>query len=171
MERLAEMQQQMQEQMLQQQAFDQMEGGFRGETGAKRRTKRATTDAERTPGSLLSESYPYNSTSSYPLQNNAAGSQNTASSATPQHRYSSPINEAEDDADILALFFNWKISNTRNDERRIKWQQARDLVLQNDWSMRDLQQMVNGMSAMYQRAIQAGISDGFAWFQDTAQSL
>ncbi|KAK9371105.1 hypothetical protein V1509DRAFT_613602 [Lipomyces kononenkoae] len=97
---------------------------------------------------------PYNSTSVYPLQN--------TTTATPQQRYSSPINEAEDDADILALFFNWKISNTRNDERRIKWQQARDLVLQNDWSIRDLQQMENGMSAMYQRAIQAGISDGFA---------
>ncbi|KAK9373862.1 uncharacterized protein V1513DRAFT_432437 [Lipomyces chichibuensis] len=69
------------------------------------------------------------------------------------------FNADEDDADILALSFNWKISNTGNSDRRTEWQPARDVVFRNDWSVREMQQMEDGISAMYQRTVQAGISD------------
>ncbi|KKA22226.1 hypothetical protein T310_3744 [Rasamsonia emersonii CBS 393.64] len=75
---------------------------------------------------------------------------------------SSPIDANEDDADILAAFFDWKINNTKNPERKAKWEHAKQTVMANDWSIQELQQMEDGSCAMYQRAIKAGISDGFA---------
>jgi hypothetical protein len=39
---------------------------------------------------------------------------------------------------------------------------AKQIVTSNDWKVDELKQMVNGCGAMYQRAIKAGISDGFA---------
>lgn len=80
---------------------------------------------------------------------------------TPGSRTSSPINAAEEDTDILALFFTWTLQNTRNNDRKVKWERARDIIMQNDWSIQDLQLMEDGLSAMYNRAIKAGISDGF----------
>ncbi|KAL4860807.1 hypothetical protein BDV12DRAFT_181089, partial [Aspergillus spectabilis] len=77
-------------------------------------------------------------------------------------RRSSPIDAAEEDAEILTSFFIWKLQNTRNVQRYAKWERARDIILQNDWSIHDLQAMEDGLSATYHRAIQAGISDGFA---------
>ncbi|KAK9241488.1 hypothetical protein V1506DRAFT_510398 [Lipomyces tetrasporus] len=85
---------------------------------------------------------PYDSTSTYPERSSAAGPQNTAG----QQRYSSPINVDEEDADILALFFNWKIGNTRNPDRRTKWEHARDVVSRNDWSIRELLYMEDGLA-------------------------
>lgn len=37
-----------------------------------------------------------------------------------------------------------------------------NIVAANDWSIKDMKQMEDGTSAMYKRAIEAGISDGFA---------
>jgi hypothetical protein len=89
-----------------------------------------------------------------------------------QSRTSSPIDAAEEDAEILILFFAWKLQNTRNPSRKIKWEQARDIILNNDWSIRDLRLMEDGQSAMYHRAIKAGISDGFARsFREELQSF
>lgn len=97
---------------------------------------------------------------------------NRASLLAFQSRNSSPIDAAEEDAEVLSLFFTWKLHNTRNTSRRIKWEQARDIILDNDWSIRDLKLMEDGQSAMYHRAIKAGISDGFARsFREELQSF
>ena len=78
----------------------------------------------------------------------------------------------KEDIEILILFFVWKLQNTRNPSRKIKWEQARDIILNNDWSIRDLRLMEDGQSAMYHRAIKAGISDGFARsFREELQSF
>jgi len=67
-----------------------------------------------------------------------------------------------EDADMLPAFFDWKISNTNNADKREKWEQAKQIVTSNDWTVDELLQMENGCGVMYQRAIKAGISDGFA---------
>jgi hypothetical protein len=91
---------------------------------------------------------------------------------TPMSRTSSPIDAAEEDADILVAFFIWKLQNTRNPDRRVKWERARDIIMQNDWCVTDLQQMEDGCSAMYVRAMKAGLSDGFArGFKDEIRSF
>jgi hypothetical protein len=79
-------------------------------------------------------------------------------------RTSSPIDIAEEDANILEVFFNWKLQITRNLEWRAKWERARKIINDNDndWSIRDLQLMEDNSSSMYSRAIRAGLSDGFA---------
>ncbi|KAJ0412941.1 hypothetical protein BJY00DRAFT_320298 [Aspergillus carlsbadensis] len=77
-------------------------------------------------------------------------------------RTSSPIDIAEEDANILEAFFNWKLQITRNLERRAKWERARKIINDNDWSIRDLQLIEDDSSSMYSRAIKAGLSDGFA---------
>ncbi|KAK9318715.1 hypothetical protein V1517DRAFT_334837 [Lipomyces orientalis] len=84
------------------------------------------------PGYLMQPQLPLHSPGQIPYTkpNNF-----TSSSARQQQRNSSPINADEDDADILALFFNWKISNTGNSDRRTKWQHARDVVFRNDWTV------------------------------------
>jgi hypothetical protein len=43
-----------------------------------------------------------------------------------------------------------------------KWQRAWRIVDAADWSIADLKEMEDDKSAMYKRAIAAGISDGFA---------
>jgi hypothetical protein len=88
--------------------------------------------------------------------------QATAAIIARPSRTSSPIDTAEEDANILTSFFIWKLQSTRNVARYVKWEKARDIIMENDWSIRDLQAMEDGTSAMYNRAIQAGISDGFA---------
>ncbi|KAK9319001.1 hypothetical protein V1517DRAFT_79657 [Lipomyces orientalis] len=137
----------MQEQMLQQRVFDQMESleekqerrEERNERHQMQREQREFLQNHMYPGYLMQPQLPlhspgqipytkpYNFTSSYFLQSTSSGPQNTAGSARPQQRTSSPINADEDDADVLALFFNWKISNTGNSDRRTKWQHARDV--------------------------------------------
>jgi hypothetical protein len=78
------------------------------------------------------------------------------------HRTSSPIDISEEDATILASFLDWKVEMTRNIERKVKWERARKIIKDNDWSIRDLQLMEDESSSMYNRAMKAGISDGFA---------
>ncbi|THC89383.1 hypothetical protein EYZ11_011167 [Aspergillus tanneri] len=81
---------------------------------------------------------------------------------TPLNRASSSIDINKDDGDILYQFFEWKIVNTRIAERKAKWERARDIILENDWSIKDLQAMENGVSAIYNRAMKAGISHRLA---------
>jgi hypothetical protein len=45
---------------------------------------------------------------------------------------SSPIDIAEEDANILEAFFNWKLRITRNLERRAKWERARKIINDNN---------------------------------------
>jgi hypothetical protein len=180
MERLAEMQAHMQEQMMQQRMFDQMEAfEEKQERREERNLQRQMQKEQRdhliqnrfymTPQfhSQLPQSTSYITPLSAaniaksPLQHPAQPPLQPCDPA-PEQRYSSPINIEEEEADILVAFFDWKIANTRNTDRKAKWLHARNVVIKNDWSIIELQQMQDGISAMYQRAIQAGISDGFA---------
>ena len=78
----------------------------------------------------------------------------------PSNHTSSLIDASEEDAEILQHFFCWKITNTWSPERQMKWEHTCDIVLANDWYIKDLQVMEDGCSAMYNHAIKAGISDG-----------
>lgn len=190
MERLAEMQVQMQEQMMNQRVFDQMEALEEKQERREERNERRQMQREQrelqsslqnTPfsGYMMPPQVPMQTpvymkpfTSTYgpaTCLNNGytagltPGNLPAAPAApTVRQRYSSPINAEEEDAEILAMFFHWKISMTKNSDRRMKWQHAQEIVSRNDWSIQELQQMEDGVSAMYQRAIKAGISDGFA---------
>jgi hypothetical protein len=82
--------------------------------------------------------------------------------STPVPRTSNPINGNIDDGDVLHQFFEWKILNTRLVERRAKWERARDIILENNLLIKDLQAMEAGKGLMYDRAITAGITDGLA---------
>ena len=77
-------------------------------------------------------------------------------------RSSSPIDPTEDDYEILTAFFDWKINSLSNPDKRRRYERAKEVVLGNDWTIAELKQMEDGVSAMYQRAIQAGVSDGIA---------
>jgi hypothetical protein len=50
----------------------------------------------------------------------------------PEQRYSSPINIEEEEADILVVFFNWKIVNIRNINRKAKWLHTRNIVIKSN---------------------------------------
>jgi hypothetical protein len=81
------------------------------------------------------------------------------------------VNAAEEDDEVFTLLFNWKLQTTRNAAKRSK-EQARDIVMDNDWSIHDLKLMEDGQSAIYHRAIKVGISDSFArWFRKELWSL
>jgi hypothetical protein len=46
---------------------------------------------------------------------------------------------------MLPAFFDWKISNnTNNADKREKWEQAKQIVTSNDWTVDELKQMENG---------------------------
>ena len=75
-------------------------------------------------------------------------------------RKSSPISEAVDEVQVLASFA-YKIQGNLPGEAD-KWERASHIVTQQDWSIDDLKNMEDGRSAMYHRAIAAGISDGMA---------
>lgn len=77
------------------------------------------------------------------------------------HLPSSPISRIHDDSEVLNTFFDWKVENERQ-ERKGKWESARRVVKTNDWSVSDLKEIEADKGAMYERAISAGISDGFA---------
>ncbi|KAL2783755.1 hypothetical protein BJX66DRAFT_344650 [Aspergillus keveii] len=79
---------------------------------------------------------------------------------TPPDRTSSPIDININDGDLIHQFFEWKIINTRLAERRVKWEHAREVVAENEWSIKDLYEMEDYKSVMYDRAIQAKIPDG-----------
>src|SRR5204863_6224210 len=83
-------------------------------------------------------------------------------SPPPRAAASSPISTQVEDADILARFFRWKLRMTKNNEQRQKWESAQSLVIEHDWTIAELKQMEDGIGVMYQKAIKAGISDGFA---------
>jgi hypothetical protein len=91
---------------------------------------------------------------------------------TPTDRTSSLINSNIDDGDLIHQFFEWKIINTRLAERRVKWEHAREVVVENEWSIKDLYEMEDYKSVMYDRAIQAKIPDGLARrFREELQSF
>jgi len=79
-----------------------------------------------------------------------------------QPRSSSPIEVNEDDGDTLAGFFDWRLGHIKNEERRERWEHAKNVVLSNDWSIKELKQMDDGVSPVFQRAVKNGISDGIA---------
>jgi hypothetical protein len=79
----------------------------------------------------------------------------------PTSRKSSPISSELTDNQILRRFFNHKMIG-QSPEVTDKWQRVWRIVDTADWSIDDLKEMEDGKSAMYQRAIAAGISDGFA---------
>jgi hypothetical protein len=79
----------------------------------------------------------------------------------PTSRKSSPISSELADNQILRRFFNHKMIG-QSPEVTDKWQRVWRIVDTADWSIDDLKEMEDGKSAMYQRAIAAGISDGFA---------
>jgi hypothetical protein len=64
--------------------------------------------------------------------------------------------------DTLAGFFAWQLGRIKNEERRDRWEHAKNVVLSNDWSIKELKQMEDGVSPVYQRAVKNGISDGIA---------
>ncbi|OCK95768.1 uncharacterized protein K441DRAFT_676650 [Cenococcum geophilum 1.58] len=47
----------------------------------------------------------------------------------------------------------------RDPRRKLKWQRAKDITEEQDWKIKDLKQMENGSSRLYQLAIQLGISN------------
>ncbi|KAK9321415.1 hypothetical protein V1517DRAFT_308962 [Lipomyces orientalis] len=124
-ERLAEMQQQMQEQMLQQRVFDQIEALEEKQERREERNERRQMQREQReflqnhsyPGYLMQPQLPLHSPGQIPY-------------TKPYNSTSNYIVADEDDADILALFFNWRISNTGNSDRRTKWQHAEMLSLE-----------------------------------------
>ncbi|KAL2801521.1 hypothetical protein BJX63DRAFT_438765 [Aspergillus granulosus] len=167
-DRLIEMQTQNMEMMMQQRIMDQMESYTekeerREELKERRQIQRnlRQQELERGPPLQYSGSLPsvlYTPRPQPPTQ------QAPTPAPVPifLNRTSSPIDAAEEDADILAAFFVWKLQITRNSDRKAKWERARDIIMENDWSIRDLQLMEDDSSSMYNRAIKAGISDGFA---------
>lgn len=166
-----EMQQQMQEQMLQARMMDQLEA--MEEKQERREERNEHRQMQREQHRLLLQQQqlllqPHLQSLYNPLCP-LLGRQDLPNLSAPLHestpvqpKSSSPIDANEDDADILAAFFDWKINNTKNPERKAKWEHAKQTVMANDWSIQELQQMEDGSCAMYQRAIKAGISDGFA---------
>lgn len=68
----------------------------------------------------------------------------------------------EDEADVIQRFFNWKIGLVRDPRRKLKWQRAKDIAEEQDWKLKDLKQMEDGSSRLYQLAIRLGISNGLA---------
>jgi hypothetical protein len=76
-------------------------------------------------------------------------------------RKSSPISNELDDSQVLRRFFEHKTIG-QIPEIADKWDRAWRIVNAADWSIADLKEMEDDKSAMYQRAITAGISDGFA---------
>jgi hypothetical protein len=177
-----EMQQQMQEYMMQSRMMEQMElmeekQERREERNERRQQIREQREREREilgsltyrnpvqPPPTPQPGHPFIfspmgsiQTTNAPIQ----ASQLPPMTPTPAHRTSSPIDGNIDDGDVLHQFFEWKILNTRLVERRAKWERARDIVLENDWSIKDLHAMEAGRGAMYDRAITAGITDGLA---------
>ncbi|KAL2815412.1 hypothetical protein BDW59DRAFT_166818 [Aspergillus cavernicola] len=78
------------------------------------------------------------------------------------YQTSSPINSNINDGDLIHQFFEWKIINTRLAERQVKWEHAREVIVENKWSIKDLYKIEDYKSIMYDRAIQAKISDSLA---------
>lgn len=175
LERFTEMQQQMQEQLLQSRLIEQMETMAekqerRDERNEQRRWQREQQEQMQMqyqmgmqshmprmpsmPHPPLTDFNPYTTVFS-----NAQPP--TLGLMPPRPKSSSPIDVEDEDAQIIETFFNWEIDNTKHPERRDKWRQAKEIVTDNDWSVKDMKQMEDGTSAMYKRAIDAGISDGF----------
>jgi hypothetical protein len=188
LERLTEMQHQMQEQMMHTRMLDQMEAlEEKQERREERQERRQVAREQRElftqphqtsiqpfalPSSLpLSAPLPLSalpfSPYSYPQP---VGKMAEVMKLPPSRqdsnderpKSSSPIDIEEDDIDTLTAFFNWKTNTTKNPERMQKWEQTKQIVLANDWTIQELQHMEDGTCAMYQRAKKAGISDGFA---------
>lgn len=178
MERMADMQQQMQEQMMQARMFDQMEAmeekqERREERNERRRMQQDQRDLAsypryplpapplpfQYPGMPYSAGQPLTSPQTYNTRQGCVMSPQLPQ-ARPQS--SSPINDTADEYDTLDSFFYWKVINTNSPERRYKWEQVKEIVFQHDWTIQDLKDMEDDKSAIYQRAIKAGISDGFA---------
>ncbi|OJD20631.1 hypothetical protein ACJ73_08033 [Blastomyces percursus] len=146
MERMLEMQQQMQEQYMQQRMMDQMEAMEAMEEKQERREelreRRQIQRARQLDQQLYSQREPHfnsylpsqSSTSGPPLVSNPFPK-------TVPPKSSSPIQPVSDDIDVLIPFFDWRISRTSNAEKRRKWEQAKDRVLTNDWSIKDLKDM------------------------------
>ncbi|KAH0541586.1 hypothetical protein FGG08_003934 [Glutinoglossum americanum] len=90
-----------------------------------------------------------------------SGSKPQLSEIYPVARKSSPISGILDDWQILGRFFDFKV-HRQLQEVVDKWERIRRIVNDQDWTIADLKEMEDGKSAMYQRALAVGISDGFA---------
>lgn len=179
MEQMAEIQQQMREQMMEDRMFDQMEAMERNQERREERQERRRLEQEWRERKMARMRFPYSShypfppygqpvrpfapfSSHYPnLQSPAAlGNPQGSTPLSGTHR-SSPIDETMDEFEVLETFFYWKNLHTPNPHQKEKWDQVREIVFRNDWTIQDLKDMANESHPMYQRAVKAGISDGF----------
>lgn len=182
LERLAEMQQQMHERMLEARMYDQMDALEEKQERREERNERRRMEQERREHELAHArlmympphyaAMPYSHGQSprpmMPISGQYPAAQYPRAPITPQaasrasqKRRSSPIDETTDEYELLESFFYWKNVNTPNPRQKEKWNQVKEIVFQNDWTIQDLKDMEDDASPMYQRAIKAGISDGF----------
>ena len=75
---------------------------------------------------------------------------------------SSPLAKEDEEDIAIADFWSWKTSLAKTVEARMRLAEIRAIIDQEMWKTYDYRQMSDRSTAVYQRAIAQGVSDGFA---------
>jgi hypothetical protein len=78
------------------------------------------------------------------------------------HLSSSPIANPSEDEDVMDDYWNWKMLNTRNPDRRATLALARRLIDQDMWTIDHLKLMSDTPSSTYRNAVAKGLPSGLA---------
>ena len=75
-------------------------------------------------------------------------------------RLSSPVRPEDEEDEMMAQFWAWKLGKTKKESHRSKIEQAKEIIDDEMWPSRHLQQMSDPSSEFYKAASAKGIADG-----------